>query len=127
MKQINLNPKGKKTGDCVIRAIAYATNQSWDKVYKDLCDIGFKMKMLPNEKRVWTKYLKELGWEKQNCPRRPDGYKYHINEFLKECMWSGLMIVHARKHLTVIDGNELVDTWDCSSGLMGNYWVKDKL
>ena len=25
----NANPKGRKTGDCVIRAIAFALNKSW--------------------------------------------------------------------------------------------------
>ena len=32
----NANPKGWKTGDCVIRAVAAATQQTWDDVYDEL-------------------------------------------------------------------------------------------
>ena len=32
-EKLNLNPKGVKACDCVIRSIAFATNQSWDTVY----------------------------------------------------------------------------------------------
>ena len=34
----NPNPLGKETGDCVIRAIAVATNQSWREAYWALCE-----------------------------------------------------------------------------------------
>ena len=35
----NPNPLGKATGDCVVRAIAIATAQSWRTVYRGLCDL----------------------------------------------------------------------------------------
>lgn len=44
----NANPKNRKTGDCVIRAIARATNQSWETVYAALCELGAKMKDMSN-------------------------------------------------------------------------------
>ena len=82
MIKLNLNPKGWKTGDCVIRAIAYATQQSWDDVYKGLSDLGFKKKRMPNDKQVYEQYLKDLGWEKQKQPRKWDNTKYTVNEFI---------------------------------------------
>lgn len=33
----NPNPTNKKTGDCVIRAIAIATGSTWEDAYMDLC------------------------------------------------------------------------------------------
>lgn len=30
----NLNPLGKRTGDCVIRSIATVMNEDWDSTYK---------------------------------------------------------------------------------------------
>ena len=33
----NPNPLGKAAGDCVVRAIAIATQQSWGRIYDDLC------------------------------------------------------------------------------------------
>lgn len=124
MIKLNLNPKGKKTGDCVIRAIAYATEQPWDKVYKDLCDIGFNMKRLPNEKQVYEKYLEQLGWQKQKQPRHSDNSKYCVYEFTEYHIVSGKVIISVANHLTVVDNYEIVDTWDCSRKTIGNYWIK---
>ena len=53
MIKYNANPKGWKTDDCVIRAIALATNQTWDKVFTDLNEIAFKKKRVFNDKKVY--------------------------------------------------------------------------
>ena len=77
MIKYNANPKGWKTNDCVIRAIALATNQSWDKVFTDLCEIAFKKKRMLNDPRVYEKYLSQLGWNKRYdslTPRQKEIY-----------------------------------------------------
>lgn len=143
MNKINLNPKGIKACDCVIRAIAYATEQPWDKVYTDLTAIGFKMKRLPVEKQVYEKYLEMLGWEKNKQPRKHNGFKYTINEMIenmnyRECCFEtgeimtsvgDRIIISVANHLTCIAKNEygnfeIVDTWDCGRKTIGNFWTK---
>lgn len=123
MIKLNLNPKERKTGDCVVRAIAYATQKSWDDVYKRLCDIGFKMKRMPNEKQVYEKYLEEVGWTKCKQPRRWDNTKYTIDEFCKEFP-KGVYVVSMANHLTAIADREIVDTWNCGRKSVGNYFKK---
>ena len=61
----NANPKDWKTGDCVIRAISTATQQSWDTVYEDLCKIGGKKCRMPNDTLVYSAYLKQHGFSEQ--------------------------------------------------------------
>lgn len=39
----NPNPIDKKVGDCVIRAIAIATETTWERAYMDLCMEGLEM------------------------------------------------------------------------------------
>lgn len=144
MKKLNLNPKGLKAGDCVIRAIAYATQQSWDTVYKDLCDLGFKMKRLPNEKQVYEKYLERCGWTKHKQPRKViTNWKYTVDEMIESmnyqesCFETGEttssvgnnIVISVANHLTCISKNdygdfEIVDTWDCGRKSVGNYWTK---
>lgn len=124
MKKINMNPKGLKIGDCVIRAISYATNQSWDKVYQDLCSLGLKMKRMPNDKKVFNKYLEQLDWVKQKQPKTYYGKKMTVNEFSRDLATKQIYLISVRKHLTVLDNYELVDIWDCSNSSMGNYWTK---
>ena len=126
MIKLNLNPKGRKACDCVIRAIAYATQQSWDKVYKDLFEIGFKMKRVAEEKQVYEKYLEDLGWQKQKQPRTYLNTKYTVNEFCKEIAASNkVYIVSVANHLTAVADKEIVDTWDCGYKSVGNYWIKN--
>ena len=43
-----MNPKAIKAGDCVIRAIAYSLDQTWEDTYNDLCALVLKMKRMPN-------------------------------------------------------------------------------
>lgn len=68
----NPNPVGRQTGDCVIRAIAIATGQSWRETYRDLCRIGELQGDLPNSNMVWEMYLRERGAEQfllpESCP-----------------------------------------------------------
>lgn len=123
MIKLNLNPKERKTGDCVVRAIAYATHKSWDDVYKGLCDIGFKMKRMPNEKQVYEKYLEEVGWLKFKQPRKLDFTKYTIDEFCKQFP-KDVYIVSMANHLTTVADREIIDTWDCGHKSVGNYWKK---
>ena len=68
----NPNPLGRQTGDCVIRAIAIATDQSWRRVYRQLCDLGEKHADLPNSNMIWGMYLRERGAKQfllpESCP-----------------------------------------------------------
>lgn len=123
MIELNLNPRGIKTGDCVVRAIAYATQQSWDDVYKGLVEIGLKMKRMPNEKQVYEKYLDSLGWKKQKQPRKHNGFKYTIDEFIKAAP-KGIYIIKVALHLTVVVDGDIVDIWNCGRKSVGNYWIK---
>lgn len=148
MVKLNLNPKGWKTDDCVIRAIALATNQSWDKVFTDLNEIAFKKKRVFNDPRVYNEYLKELGWNKQNQPRYhnyEDGYrtsnydKLTVYQFIRDLnskLFTGgweheSYIVTVAHHMTCVKLNEdkskyeLYDIWDCGEKTIGNYWVED--
>jgi hypothetical protein len=70
--ECNPNPLGRTTGDCVIRAIAIATDQSWRTTYRDLSRIGEIEGDLPNSNMVWHLYLKKRGAKQfllpETCP-----------------------------------------------------------
>ena len=52
----NPNPLGKQTGDCVVRAIAIATGQSWRDTYRELCKVGEIECDMPSSNFVWGVY-----------------------------------------------------------------------
>lgn len=122
--EFNINPKNKRTKDCVIRAIAIATNKTWEAVYRELTELGIKKGLILNDRNNWKAYLKNLGYEKQNMPRREDRTRYTLEEFCDEIAEDNqIYIVKVANHLTVVKEKNLYDTWNCSRKSVGNYWI----
>ena len=62
--QWNENPYKNRVGDCVVRAVATATNQTWDEAYWGLSVEGFLMKNVFPENPVWGSYLRKCGFRR---------------------------------------------------------------
>lgn len=131
----NENPKLNICGDCVIRALATGMNKSWDEVYKDLYDIGFKKKLMSNDKKVYYQYLKEQGWIQCKQPRHFDNTKYSGIEFCESlqkyntfdgCDITKNIIANVGSHhiIAIING-KVNDIWNSSNEKIGIYWYKD--
>lgn len=134
------NPKGKKTGDCVIRALATAMRKTWDEVLTDLYEYAMKYKQMLNDDTLYKKYLKDNGWVMLKQPRKLDNTKYTGFEFCEElqdgsCFTfdNGIqidetnnIIAHIGGHhiVAIIDG-KIMDTWNSSGGCIGNIWIKE--
>ena len=57
----NPHPSKDRIGDCVIRAISKALNQSWEETYIELCLLGYMMGDAdPNEREILKKCMREL-------------------------------------------------------------------
>lgn len=119
----NVNPTGKKTGDCVIRAIAIVTDETWEKAYIDLCAEGLALADLPNANSVWGSYLRKHGFKREAIPNTcPDCYT--IADFCADHPY-GRYVVGTGSHVaTVIDGN-LMDAWDSSNEIPIMYYEKE--
>lgn len=121
----NLNPKGYYAGDCVIRSIAKATEQTWEAVYEELCKIGIQKKRMPNDSLVYSAYLKKQGWTKvpDSELKFANGERLRIfnipTKFLDDTY-----IIKATKHLTVMIDEKIYDTWDCTDHCVYGLWKK---
>lgn len=122
----NMNPKDRRIGDCVIRALARATGYTWDETLDRLIVICHKVKDMPNSKRVYEKFLAQEGWVKQKMPRRPDNTRYTVKEFLDEIAGPNELyaVISVANHLTYAENDTLIDTWDCSRKSVGNFWIR---
>ena len=146
MNKYNANPKGWKTGDCVVRAISTATNKSWDDVFIGLNEIAFKKKRVFNDPIVYTEYLKQLGWDKKAQPRfyeygcgcKVGMSKQTVNEFidyingdLQINRKTDAYIITVAHHMTCVKFDntlgkfELYDIWDCGNKTIRNYWIRE--
>lgn len=107
----NPNPiKNNRVGDCVIRAISKALNQSWEEIYIELCILGYIMGDWGSSNAVWNAYLKSKGFMREivsnDCPDC-----YTINDFANE-HHNGTYIIGTGTHaVTIVDG-VIYDAWN---------------
>ena len=118
------NPLNKSVGDCTVRAISLATNQSWDDVYWGLCEQGFEMGDMPSSNAVGGEYLKKLGFNRyainSACPSC-----YKISDFAKDHP-RGTFIVGTGTHLAAVINGTVYDAWDSSSEVPIYFYRKER-
>ena len=119
---LNLNPSQKIVGDCVVRAIALATGDNWDKTYIGLSILGFLHKDVFTSNSVWGAYLMQNGFERYAIPNTcPECYS--ISDFAAEHP-EGLYVLATGTHVvTVIDGT-IYDTWPSGDQVPQFYWKR---
>ena len=120
----NANPKGRKTTDCVIRAICTALGDNWENTYRDLVNYSIRQGLMCSDKRAFTFYLNNKGYKMEKMPKREDNTRYTVKEFIDEIADpKTTYIISIANHLTVVKDKVLLDTWNCSRKSVGNYWV----
>lgn len=124
---LNLNPKNKKTTDCVVRALTLATGKTYKEVYLELVELSLKTGYFINEKRLEDKFLEQNGFIKIKQPRKYNGLKYKIGEIdeLVDCL-NNVVIVRCAHHLTAVKDYTLYDLWDCRHKTINNYYIKQR-
>ena len=116
----NPNPVGKETGDCVIRAIAIATDQSWRETYRDLCRLGEIMGDLPNSNAVWGMYLKKKGGRQFLLPEScPDCIT--VRAFCERYQ-DGVYVIGTGEHAVACIGGDWYDSWDSGAAVPTYFW-----
>ena len=116
----NANPAGRRTSDCVIRAICIALNKPWLEVSDELYGIARREYSVTCDDNVWGRYLYSLGFEPFllpfSCPECVT-----INEFTKYYP-VGRYIIGTGKHaVAIIDGN-YYDSWDSGNEIPTFFW-----
>lgn len=120
--KVNPNPSGKKTGDCVIRAISIAESKSWIEVYDALCALGRENHVMPNSKDIYHQYLIKNGWKKNKMPKKENGKRLKIAELSQ--IEKNTFIAQTSGHLVAVVNGSVMDTWDSNSKCVGNYFTK---
>lgn len=123
----NVNPKGRKTGDCSTRALVGTLGITYDEALRLQTEISLKTYYDPTSKQVMERVLAKFGYTKKAQPRKADNTKYTVSEMdkilTKKEMEEGVLVTVA-KHHTCITGGHIQDIWDCGYKTVGNYYVK---
>lgn len=116
----NPNPAHKYVGDCVVRAIAVATDRTWLSIFDDLYVTARKNFDVMESNDVWGKYLYELGFKPfllpESCPSC-----ITIKEFAK-CFSKGTYIIGTGNHAVAVIDGDYYDTWDSGNEVPSYFW-----
>lgn len=114
----------KRVGDCTVRAISKALNQSWEKTYIGLCVEGFVRCDIPSANHVWGAYLKSKGFRRNiisnDCPDC-----YTVNDFCADHP-KGTFILALSGHVVCVENGDFFDTWNSGSEVPIYYWYKEE-
>ena len=123
-KFCNVNPKANLVGDCVVRAVSLATEQTWDGAYIAIVTVGYDMKDMPSSNAVWGSYLRQRGFRRYVIPNEcPDCYT--IEDFCEEHPKGTFVLATGTHAVTVIDG-DYYDTWDSGREIPIYYFKKER-
>tara|TARA_R100000700_G_C3152643_1_gene130865 strand:+ start:380 stop:787 length:408 start_codon:yes stop_codon:yes gene_type:complete len=116
--------KKDRAGDCVVRAIAIATEQDYLEVRDGLFEVAKEIGFMPNDTKTYRLYLERKGWTRKS-PLKNGKKKYKVKNIAKFFQGENV-IIHTCHHLTtLIDGN-LNDTWDCREWKANSYYTKEQ-
>ena len=115
---LNLNPHGKKTGDCVIRATALALDIDWyqasDMLYEQARNCGCEMSCLG----CYSKLFDRLGFVKIDVSREQNTVQDIASKYANK-----VVIIRTRGHLTCSIDGKIHDIWNCANEIAYCYWI----
>ena len=123
----NVNPRNRICGDCVIRAIALATGQSWEQTVREMTELGIKKSLLLNDVDLYPLYLEQKGFIQRPEPRDVNNRKLTVKEWLIQREGYSIKTIVANvgsHHVTAIKDGKVRDVWNSSNQTMHKYWVK---
>jgi hypothetical protein len=106
----NANPLGRHVNDCTVRAISYATNRSWDKVYRELSEFAQVLGTMPDDVVYIDSYLAENFIKVYGCKYCN---KITVGEFVKKHP-TGTYLITMSGHITCAKNGIIYDTFDPS-------------
>jgi hypothetical protein len=120
--QSNPNPMNKRVGDCVVRAVALATDSTWNDAYMQLCLQGYAMADMPSSNNVWGAYLREKGFTKHNIDDCKDCYT--VRDFAQDHPEGTYVLGTGTHAVAVMDGGNYFDSWDSGDEVVLYYYEK---
>ena len=116
----NPNPLGKTTSDCVVRAIAIATEQSWKRTYRELCSIGEIECEMPTVNYVWGMDLRDKGATQfllpESCPMC-----LTVRAFCAKYP-EGTYVIGTGSHAVAVIDGDYYDSWDSGNEVPSYFW-----
>ena len=121
-QMFNANPLHNRVGDCVVRSLAFALNQSWEQTYIELCVQGYTMCDMPTANHVWGEYLIRKGYKRKLVPDDVRTVCDFCDMFRK-----GSYILAISGHVVAVQDGCYYDSWDSGNEVPIYYWEKSEV
>ena len=113
----NQNPCKKRTIDCTVRALATLLDEDWNKIYVQLCVLGYEMCDMPSSKAVINEYLDQQGYSR----RLVYGKNYTVRDFAEDHP-RGRFLLATDSHGVLVISGYTIDTWNSLDEIILLYW-----
>jgi hypothetical protein len=120
----NINPKHKKTSDCAVRAVAVATDLSWDKAFEGLTTHAFMLKTVLNDPEAVESFLISIGFKIGHIKVAKGTHRPTVKSFAENNP-NVYAVLRVAGHFTCSGRGNYVDTWDCGDYSVYKYWYKE--
>lgn len=121
-KYYNPNPSGKQVGDCTVRAISKALNQSWEQTYAGLTAYGFMMSDMSSANSVWGAYLRKNGFRRYIVDDHEQDV-YTVEDFCIDNP-AGVYVLAIDGHVVCVVDGCYFDSWDSGNEIPVYYWAR---
>lgn len=118
----NPNPRSSNVGDCTIRAISKALNQSWQTTYAHITATGYILADMPSANHVWGAYLRKKGFCRHLINDKGKDI-YTVEDFCKDNP-KGCYILAIQGHVVCVIDGVYYDSWDSGNEIPLYYWEK---
>ena len=116
----NLNPDGKKIGDCGVRAIAKATCKAYESIEEELIELLREIKFR-NYANIYTEYNNRRSVNKLSFPAKK-GCKRMDAETFARTHPTGRYVLNLAHHMVACVDGKIYDIWDCSKKCVYSAW-----
>lgn len=119
----NKNPKGKRVGDCAVRAVSVALDMDWETAYALLSMEGYSRGDLPSSDATWGNVLRRYGFKRYAIDNQcPDCY--NAEDFASDHP-QGIYVLGFGGHVATVKDGQLYDSWDSSGEIPQFYWTDE--
>lgn len=107
---MNQNPSGRRTTDCVIRALATVLRTDWGTVYDALADEGSRIHEMMDANHLWIRWLERHGFSLNAIPDQCPNC-YTVRDFCRDHPRGDYVLGTGDHAIAAIDG-DWYDTFD---------------